>query len=577
MHEAIKVIKLKLFFMKALNTLYELLHNSIEEFSDKIAFSMFGGEDVTYAEIGKRVEQVQEMLLGAGLNAGDKVVILSSNMPNWGVGYFAVTTAGMVAVPILPDFTGEELDKLIKHSEAKALLVSDKLFTKLSKESIAAFNIIIRTKNLGIISQNVSAQGTKKTPEPEDLAAIIYTSGTTSQPKGVMLTHHNLAAQMNMLYGLYPIGPDDKMLSVLPLSHTYECSLGMLYVYATGASCTYLEKPPTASILLPALRKVRPTCFFIVPLIIEKVFRSQIYGKFTSTPFLRALYNNSFCRRYLHRLAGNKLHKAFGGRVRLFIGGAKLDEQVEQFLIDAKFPYAIGYGLTETAPLVAGQISPAVKLGATGPQMNGVKVRLDNVNPDTKQGEIVISSPSAMQGYYKNPEATAAAFTEDGWFRTGDLGYIDEDGFIFIKGRLKNMILGPSGENIYPEEIESVLNTNAYVSESIVTEQDGQLVALVHFDSEAIDKLKNEFMEKLEITRDELSQKVDEWNARKEELKKDIVKYVNSKVNRFSRITQVIEEETEFIKTPTSKIRRFLYNNRHKDGVQQTPENTSKE
>jgi long-chain acyl-CoA synthetase len=312
-------------------------------------------------------------------------------------------------------------------------------------------------------------------------------------------------------------------------------------------------------------------------LIIEKVFRSQIYGKFTSTPFLRALYNNSFCRRYLHRLAGNKLHKAFGGRVRLFIGGAKLDEQVEQFLIDAKFPYAIGYGLTETAPLVAGQISPAVKLGATGPQMNGVKVRLDNVNPDTKQGEIVVNSPSAMQGYYKNPEATATVFTEDGWFRTGDLGYIDEDGFIFIKGRLKNMILGPSGENIYPEEIESVLNTNAYVSESIVTEQDGQLVALVHFDSEAIDKLKNEFMEKLEITRDELSQKVDEWNARKEELKKDIVKYVNSKVNRFSRITQVIEEETEFIKTPTSKIRRFLYNNRHKDGVQQTPENTSKE
>jgi long-chain acyl-CoA synthetase len=206
-----------------------------------------------------------------------------------------------------------------------------------------------------------------------------------------------------------------------------------------------------------------------------------------------------------------------------------------------------------------------------------VKLRLDNVNPDTKQGEIVVNSPSAMQGYYKNPEATADVFTEDGWFRTGDLGYIDKDGFIFIKGRLKNMILGPSGENIYPEAIESVLNPNAYVSESIVTEQDGQLVALVHFDSEAIDKLKNEFMEKLEITRDELSQKVDEWNARKEELKKDIVKYVNSKVNRFSRITQVIEEETEFIKTPTSKIRRFLYNNRHKDGVQQTPENTSKE
>ncbi|MBE6221148.1 MAG: AMP-binding protein [Alistipes sp.] len=558
--------------MKALNTLYELLQNSIEKFSDKIAFSMLGGEDVTYAEFGKRVEEVQEMLLGAGLNAGDKVVILSSNMPNWGVSYFAITTAGMVAVPILPDFTGQELDKLIAHSEAKALLVSDKLFTKLSKETVASLNIVIRTKNLGIISQTVTEQGSKLLPKPEDLAVIIYTSGTTSQPKGVMHTHQSLVRQIQMIYGLYPIGPEDSMLSVLPLSHTYECSLGMLYVVATGASNTYLEKPPTASVLLPALRKVRPTAFLIVPLIIEKVYRSQIYSKFTSTAFWRALYNTAFTRRYLHRIAGKKLMKAFGGRARLFIGGAKLDEQVEQFLIDAKFPYAIGYGLTETAPLVAGQISPATKLGATGPAMNGLSVRLDNVNPETKQGEIVVKTPSALSGYYKNPEATAEAFTEDGWYRTGDLGYIDEDGYIFIKGRLKNMIVGPSGENIYPEEIESVLNTNAYVSESIVTEQDGQLVALVHFDTDAIEKLKDELMEKWEITRDEWNQKVDEWNARKEELKKDILKYVNSKVNRFSRISEVVEEENEFVKSPTSKIRRFLYNNRKKGNTSQPTE-----
>ena len=558
--------------MKALNTLYELLQNSIEKFSDKIAFSMLGGEDVTYAEFGKRVEEVQEMLLGAGLNAGDKVVILSSNMPNWGVSYFAITTAGMVAVPILPDFTGQELDKLIAHSEAKALLVSDKLFTKLSNETVASLNIVIRTKNLGIISQTVTEQGSKLLPKPEDLAVIIYTSGTTSQPKGVMHTHQSLVRQIQMIYGLYPIGPEDSMLSVLPLSHTYECSLGMLYVVATGASNTYLEKPPTASVLLPALRKVRPTAFLIVPLIIEKVYRSQIYSKFTSTAFWRALYNTAFTRRYLHRIAGKKLMKAFGGRARLFIGGAKLDEQVEQFLIDAKFPYAIGYGLTETAPLVAGQISPATKLGATGPAMNGLSVRLDNVNPETKQGEIVVKTPSALSGYYKNPEATAEAFTEDGWYRTGDLGYIDEDGYIFIKGRLKNMIVGPSGENIYPEEIESVLNTNAYVSESIVTEQDGQLVALVHFDTDAIEKLKDELMEKWEITRDEWNQKVDEWNARKEELKKDILKYVNSKVNRFSRISEVVEEENEFVKSPTSKIRRFLYNNRKKGNTSQPTE-----
>ncbi len=550
--------------MELLNTLYELLQNSVKKYSDKIAFSMLGGEDVTYSEVGRRVKQVQDLLVGAGLKAGDKVAILSSSMPNWGVSYFAIVTSGMVAVPILNDFTSEELEKLIKHSEAKALLVSDKLFTKISKETAASLNIIIRTKNLSVISQTVDEQGSISIPKPEDLAVIIYTSGTTSTPKGVMLTHYNLASQINMLYNLYPIGPGDASLSVLPMSHTYECSLGMLYIVATGATTTYLEKPPTPSVLLPALRKVRPTCFFIVPLIIEKIYNSQVLAKFTANKFMATLYGIGFIRRFLHRLAGKKLNAAFGGRARLFIGGSKLDETVEQFLMDAKVPYAIGYGLTETAPLVAGQISPRVKLGSTGPAMEGVEVRLDNVNPETGHGEIVVNTPCALQGYYKNEEATAAVFTEDGWLRTGDLGYIDEEGFIYIKGRLKNMIVGPSGENIYPEEIESVLNTHVFVSESVVTEDNGRLVALVHFDSDAIEKLKDELIEKWEITRDEWNQKVSEWEKKKEELKQDVMKYVNSKVNRFSRIAEVREEEKEFEKTPSKKIRRFLYTNQNK-------------
>ena len=550
--------------MELLNTLYELLQNSVKKYSDKIAFSMLGGEDVTYSEVGRRVKQVQDLLVGAGLKAGDKVAILSSSMPNWGVSYFAIVTSGMVAVPILNDFTSEELEKLIKHSEAKALLVSDKLFTKISKETAASLNIIIRTKNLSVISQTVDEQGSISIPKPEDLAVIIYTSGTTSTPKGVMLTHYNLASQINMLYNLYPTAPGDATLSVLPMSHTYECSLGMLYIVATGATTTYLEKPPTPSVLLPALRKVRPTCFFIVPLIIEKIYNSQVLAKFTANKFMATLYGIGFIRRFLHRLAGKKLNAAFGGRARLFIGGSKLDENVEQFLMDAKVPYAIGYGLTETAPLVAGQISPRVKLGSTGPAMEGVEVRLDNVNPETGHGEIVVNTPCALQGYYKNEEATAAVFTEDGWFRTGDLGYIDEEGFIYIKGRLKNMIVGPSGENIYPEEIESVLNTHVFVSESVVTEDNGRLVALVHFDSDAIEKLKDELIEKWEITRDEWNQKVSEWEKKKEELKQDVMKYVNSKVNRFSRIAEVREEEKEFEKTPSKKIRRFLYTNQNK-------------
>lgn len=307
---------------------------------------------------------------------------------------------------------------------------------------------------------------------------------------------------------------------------------------------------------------MRPTCLLIVPLIIEKIYRSQIYAKFTSNAFLRKVYGNDFLRRQIHRIVGRRLMKVFGGRLRfLGIGGAKLNPQVEQFLIEARMPYAIGYGLTETAPMVAGAV-PAMprKVGSTGLPMVGLQVRLDDINPETHQGEIVINSPSMMRGYYKNEEATADAFTEDGWFRTGDLGYIDEDGFIFIKGRLKNMIVGPSGENIYPEEIESVLNTNAYVSESLVTQQDGHLVALIHFDKEAIEKLKDELMEKWEITREDWHRKVGEWNAKKEEIKQEIMRYVNSKVNKFSRITEVVEEDGGFEKTPTHKIRRFKYN-----------------
>ena len=552
--------------MIKLKTIYELLHTSVEKFSNNIAFTMFGGEDVTYREVLERVEQVQEMLLGAGLKPGDKVALLSSSMPNWGVCYFAVTTAGMVVVPLMPDFTGEELDSLLEHSESKALLVSDKLYTKLSKDSVAKLNIVIRTKNLSIISQTVKEQGSKTIPQLEDLAAIIYTSGTTSKPKGVMLTHFNLASNASLCNILFPIREDDVTLSVLPMSHTYECTLGLLLIFSGGGRMTYLEKPPTPSVLLPALRKVRPTIFLIVPLIIEKVYNSQVKSKFTANKFISTLYGVGFIRRILHRIASKKLMKAFGGRIRfLGIGGSKLHIDTETFLYEGGFPYAIGYGLTETAPMAAGQIPGKCRIGATGPAMQGVQIRLDNVNPETGLGEVVINSPSVMQGYYKNPEATAEVFTKDGWFRSGDLGEFDKDGYLYIKGRLKNMIVGASGENIYPEDIESVLNTYAYVSESIVIEQDGHLVALVHYDSEAIERLKNEWMERWEISRDKFKEKEREWEEKMEEMKKDLMKYVNSKVNRFSRISEIIEEKEEFVKTPSKKIRRFLYERRGKD------------
>lgn len=541
-----------------INTLYELGRNSVEKFASKVAFSMFEGDDVTYAEVGRRIEKVQEILTCAGLHAGDKVALLSSNMPNWGVCYFAVTSAGMVAVPILPDFSGEELDMIIAHSEAKALLVSDRLFTKLSKQTIERLNVVVRTKNLGVIAQRVKGEGSMAVPKPDDLAVIIYTSGTTSKPKGVMLTHAALCAQVGISSSIFPVLPDDVFLSVLPLSHTYECSIGMIYPFSMGARVVYLDRPPTASALMPALRAVRPSVMLIVPLIIEKIYRHQVLAKFNSNGFWRTLYKVGFLRRYLHRVAGKKLLKLFGGRLRfLGIGGAKLDGGAEKFLLEAKVPYAIGYGLTETAPLLAGAAPSQVRLGSTGPQAPGVQLRLENINPDTRQGEVVALTPSVMLGYFKNPEATKEVFTDDGWFRTGDLGEFDKDGWLYIKGRLKNMIVGPGGENIYPEDIETVLNSHVYIADSIVTEQEGRLVALVHFNRDEIEAMVDNWREEWETQKEA-------WEAKTEQLKKEIMDFVNAKVNRFSRISEVVEEKDDFAKTPTHKIKRFLYN-RSKD------------
>ena len=544
-----------------IDTLYGLVRNSVEKFADRVAFSMYDGEELTYAEVGRRIARVQEILCGAGLRAGDKVALLSSNMPNWGVCCYAVTTAGMIVVPILPDFSGEELDMIIEHSEARALLVSDRLFTKLSRHTIERLNVVVRTKNLGVISQRVRGEGSMSVPSPDDLAVIIYTSGTTSKPKGVMLTHRALCAQVDMSAAIFPIGGGDVFLSVLPLSHTYECSIGMIYPFSMGARVVYLDRPPTASALMPALRAVRPTVMLIVPLIIEKIYRHQVLAKFHSNGFWRSLYRVGFTRRYLHRVAGKKLMKLFGGRLRfLGIGGAKLDRGAEQFLLEARVPYAIGYGLTETAPLLAGAAPAQVRLGSTGPAAPGVELRLDNVNPDTRQGEIVARTPSVMLGYFKNPDATREAFTADGWFRTGDLGEFDKDGWLYIKGRLKNMIVGPGGENIYPEDIESVLNSHVCIADSIVTEHEGRLVALVHFNRDEIEAMIDDWREGWETRKEALE-------AKTEQLKKEIIEFVNSKVNRFSKISEVVEEKEEFVKTPTHKIKRFLYNKRGKEGA----------
>lgn len=527
-------------------TLKQIFTNSVQKYAQLTALSMFERESMTYREMGEKVAQVSEMLVSAGLRGGDKVALLSSSMPNWGVCYFGIVNAGMVVVPIMPEFSGPELDKIIEHSESKALCVSDKLYTKLSEETKDRMNIVIRTKNLGIISQTCTERGEAAEPQPDDLAAIIYTSGTTSAPKGVMHTQRALATQVEICYTMQNVDENDIFLSILPLAHTYECSLGLLLPLSHGSQVVYMDRPPTASALMPAFKSVRPTIILSVPLIMEKIFRSQVKAKFTKTKFMSALYSWGFTRRVFHKLAGKKLKKVFGGRLRFFgIGGAKVERETERFMREAKFPYAIGYGLTETAPLIYGSTPSQTRLQAVGLPGKYVEGKLININPDTGEGELVVKTPCVMKGYYKNPEATAETFTEDGWFRTKDLCVFDKNGYLVIKGRANSMIVGSTGENIYPEEIESVINTHRLVTESIVVADKGSLVALVTLDKEALEKTLEEF-------KDNVSSKYDE-------VMREIRDYVNTRVAKFARVSKVEEQEGGFEKTPSMKIKRFLY------------------
>lgn len=549
-------------------TIPALLDNAITKYHNQPALAFAGDTPINYEQLGQQVNEASVMLHKLGVTQSDKVAILSTNMPNWGVAFFGILKLGAVAVPILPDFHNNEIKSIIDHSEAKILFVSENLYNKIEKETFETLQTIILIDRFVVVPQGTSqaqlrkldgnASDTSDTinyPEvgEEDLASIIYTSGTTGSSKGVMLSHKNLAWNAMQSATLQPIVCEDRFLSLLPLSHTYENTLGLLLPIFHGASVHYLQKPPTASVLLPALKLIKPTKVLSVPLIIEKIFRAKIYPNFQKNAVIRTLYKTKPFRKLLHRVAGKKLMATFGGKVDFFgIGGAKLDPSVEQFLLDARFPYAIGYGLTETSPLLAGTTTKNTRLGSTGTVLQGVNLRISDADPATGEGEIQAKGPNVMKGYYKMPEITAQAFTADGWFRTGDLGAFDSKGFLSIKGRIKNMIVGASGENIYPEEIESVINRMRFVLESVVVQQKGKLVAFIHLNMEEIE---NQY---LSLRSDALQFK-EKINERKDEILKEIQNKVNAEVNKFSRIQQVIFQPVPFEKTPTQKIKRFLY------------------
>lgn len=500
----------------------------------------------TFSSLKAKCDSLSKKLTQYGIGAGDKVAILSQSMPNWSVAFFSIVPFGRIAIPILPDSSQNEVTNILEHSESKVIFVSQKLMSKLSEECRAKMTLVIDMDTFEVIQsdeEKFTCDGRTSVPTPEDIATIIYTSGTTGSAKGVVLSHRNLASNVITCYHSCKRTEKDRWLSVLPMAHTLEMTLCMLYPMYCGATVYYLPKPPVASLLMKALKMVKPTTMLTVPLIIEKVYKGSVLPTIQKSRTLT--WMNEHMNGLMCRIIGMKLKATFGGHISFYgIGGAKLDPEVERFLLKANFPYAIGYGLTETSPLLGYSMNRWRTVGSFGYPVYNVKLKLHNVNPETGEGEVVAKGPNVMLGYYKDPKRTRSAFTEDGWFRTSDIAVQDEKGRFFIKGRNNNMILGPSGENIYPEEIENVINNVEGVSESIVVERDGKLVALV--------QPNENFIQWDKEGEDKLYETLDAWKAK-------LLKVTNKNVSKASQVSSIEVMKEPFEKTATQKIRRFKY------------------
>lgn len=534
-------------------TLPEIIQHSADEHSERLSLCAIGGREYTYFHLAQLVERCACQLETAGIQRGDRVAILSENLPEWGIAFFAIQTMGAVAVPILPDFLPTDIQNILNHSESAAVFVSSRYAPKLSGSETPLLRLTIPIESVSNEHQDAPQLPARidrdlSWMDASSLAAIVYTSGTSGFSKGVMLSHHNLISDARMTIEMVGATKEYRFLSILPLAHSYEGTLGLILPLMLGASVYYLDRPPSAGVLLPAMARVKPTAILSVPLIIEKLYKAKIQP-LLARPILQPMQKFALTRTLLARFIGRRLEQAFGGNLRIFcIGGAALAQDVEDFLHLSGFPYAIGYGLTETAPLSAGDGPKQTRLHATGRPLPGLQIRIANPHPQTGEGEIEIHGPNVMMGYYRDPEKTREAFTEDGWFKTGDLGLIDRDGYLYIKGRLKSLILGPSGKNIYPEEIESALNEFELVVESVVFQQQNKLIARAHLNYEELKRRFSQHNMPDHQTREHIAT-----------ILEDIRKQVNEKLAHFSRLHRIIEHPEPFEKTPTQKIKRHLY------------------
>ncbi|MGE4586895.1 MAG: AMP-binding protein [Mangrovibacterium sp.] len=537
---------------------YRLFRQPFVQHVDLTVFSDYEGVSYTYGEAAVRIHRIQQFFRQSGIEPGDRVALLGRNSANWAVVFLAVITYGTVAVPVLPDFNHADMHHILNHSGSRLLFVSDNFMEKMDRERLPALEGAISLRNLAPLFLNreearnawesnarsvaggPEALPLMKDPEPEQMCVISYTSGTSGFTKGVMLSVKNLVSNIIYARDHMPLKAGDQIVSFLPMAHVFGLLFEFLFPVSLGCHITFLTKAPTPTVIVKIFQEIRPHLILSVPLVIEKIYKKQIQPRLEK-PVMKMLLAIPVLSGMIHRKVRKKLTETFGGRFyEIVIGGAALNSEVESFFRKISFPFTIGYGMTECAPLVSYDAWKSTRPFSAGKLVDRMQVRIDSADPYRQVGEILVKGDNVMLGYYRNGEATRQAIDEEGWLHTGDLGLTDKDQYIYIKGRSKNVLLGPSGQNIYPEEIELKLSNLSHVAECVVVEREGRLVALVYPDSDR--------MEEQRVEPDAIAA-IMETNRQA----------VNRDLPRYSQVSRIELVEEEFEKTPKRNIKRYKY------------------
>jgi long-chain acyl-CoA synthetase len=528
------------------------------------ALADYKGSSFTYEEVATQMMKIHIIFEKAGIKEGDKIALIGKNSAAWGIAFLATISYGAVIVPILPDFIPEDVHHIINHSDSVMLFTGEQIYDTLDPKKLPDIKATIKVNDFTLLHsvegsalpsvfENMDSLFAEQYPgglNPDnfhlqhvpnhELAVISYTSGTTGFSKGVMIPHNSLIANIRYAHENMPLEARDEIVSFLPLAHSYGCAFEFLFPFTKGCYITFLGKTPSPAIIMQAFKEIRPRLILSVPLVIEKIYKKQVLPTI-SKPAMKLALSIPGIRGLIHKKIRQKLVDVFGGNFHeVVIGGAAFNKDAEIFFNKIKFPFSIGYGMTECGPLIAYAGWETARLSSAGKVVDTLEVTIDSSDPYTQSGEILVRGENLMLGYYKNAEATRDVLDDEGWLHTGDLGYIDKDNFIYINGRSKSMILGASGQNIYPEIIEAKINNMKFVQESVVIDENQKIVALIFPDKELMDK-----------------HGVDEKKL--QEILDDHKKHLNHSLAAFMKVAEFRIHKEEFEKTPKKSIKRFLY------------------